>query len=94
MDAGIGVNQHSFGSKALGTGAGDGVAVAEVAVLDSIEVDRPVIFLAALSLAYVGRGVAGKNYIAPPNPTHQGFDPRYADPASSFSKHSVGSHPI
>ena len=39
MDAGIGVNQYSFGSKALGTVAGDSIAVVEVAMLGRIEFD-------------------------------------------------------
>jgi putative ABC transport system ATP-binding protein len=43
MNAGIGMNQDSFGGETLGTVAGYGVAVVEVAVLASIEFDVPVV---------------------------------------------------
>ncbi len=43
MDAGIGVNQHALGSEPLRAVACDGVAVIEVALFRSAELDLPVI---------------------------------------------------
>ena len=39
MDAGIGMNEDAFGGKALGTVAGDGIAVVEMTMLADLELD-------------------------------------------------------
>ena len=46
MDARIGINQDAFGSQTLGTVAGDGVTVIEMAVLAWIEFKLAVVFKA------------------------------------------------
>ena len=43
MDAGIGVHEDALGGEALGTVAGDGVAVVEVAMLFGIEFNSAVV---------------------------------------------------
>ena len=43
MDAGVGVDQDALGGKSLGTVAGDGVAVVEMAVVMGVEFDMAVI---------------------------------------------------
>jgi hypothetical protein len=42
VDAGIGIDENALGGEALGTVAGDGVAVVEVAVLLSVELSLAV----------------------------------------------------
>jgi hypothetical protein len=42
VDAGIGIDENALGGEALGTVAGDGVAVVEVAVLQSVELSLAV----------------------------------------------------
>ena len=43
MDASIGVDQDALGGEALGTVAGDGVAMIEMAMFGRVELDEPVI---------------------------------------------------
>src|ERR1700721_2124088 len=43
VDTGIGVNENAFGGKALGAMTGDGVAMIEMTVLASLELDLAVV---------------------------------------------------
>ena len=57
VNAGIGIYQDSLGSEALGTVAGDGVAVVEMAMLFGVELDLPVVVEPGSDYAIRGNGV-------------------------------------
>jgi hypothetical protein len=61
VDAGVGVHQNVLGSETLGTVAGDGVSVVEVAVVLGIEFARAVVVETDTNAATRRDGLNGGN---------------------------------